>query len=113
MRSPSLFLPCFWLFSLCALGCDKYRSPSDDNRPPFLQVQTILPSNVPLDRIGALEITITALPGEPGLPLESTFQLEQTEEGKPQIFLRAQPEPNDPSRRELVVSYGGNPFKTA
>ena len=102
----------FCLFMLHGgVACQRFTSPEDTGRPPFLQIQTILSPNIPIELIGSVDITLTALPDGPSLPLRDGFALEPEQEaGRPRVFLRAQHEPNSDSRLELVISYGGNPY---
>lgn len=99
------------LASVGALGCDRFTTPAETNRPPFLRAQLVVPSGFPTDRVGFAELILTAA-GDVPLPLSANRSNLENFNGVP-VIVRVEPEPANPERRRVVVSFGQNPFRGA
>ena len=94
-----------------AAGCDRFTSPEETKRPPFLRTQLVVPSGFPTDRVGFAELILTAA-GDTPLPLSANRSNLDSFNGVP-VIVRVEPEPANPSRRRVVVAFGQNPFRGA
>jgi alpha-tubulin suppressor-like RCC1 family protein len=100
------------LLALLALaGCERFKPPAESNRSPFIEVQLVIPSTFPVDRIASAEIVIGPASGSTNFfSLQQVVQVGDDPQGRPYSSL-VRRDPEDPSRIEMVIFYATSPFR--
>ena len=93
-----------------ALGCQRFTSPQEGGRTPFIEVKMVVPENFPTDRIAYGEIVLRAVASGPPFVFDTTRTIDLQSEQQAAVTLR--PQADDPSRQEMVLSLASRPFKT-
>lgn len=101
------------LFGSCALllalaGCQRFTTPAETGRPPFVEVKMVIPPNFPTDRIAHGELVIRAAATGPAFAFDNSRVLDLQGSTPAATLLR--PQADDPSRLELVLSLASRPF---